>query len=579
MTKKMLIAGLLLAGVVSGASAQNLKDAQAAMELEQYDRAQTILQDLIQKRPKVADNYFYLGQIHLVNDKIDSAEYVFQQGAESNRKDKLNTVGLGAVELQRGNESAAESRFTEATSSLGRREYLPLYYVGRAYINAPEPNYTKAIEYLTEARAKNQKDPDIPTALGDAYLGLREGDQAFINYRHALMIDENLLAPKVGQAIIARWSQAYDVVLEQLNALIAEHPDYAPLYRELADTYYYSSLHASEEEYRELNQKGLDAYKKYLEVSGDQSVNAQIRYADFLVYTQNYEELKSVSQKLTNAEGVDAKVYRYLGYVAFLQDKDYNQAQQHLNTLFERVDENRLIPQDYLMAGLTELAVDNGDQEKGARLLKEAVAKQGEDDDLDADIANTAFSKFQDGENEVAKRIFAVTAANPESDYYYDANYYLGTLAYTEGSKLYTGDGQEPDDLGAARLEAARPDLEAAAAALDIVGKSEKEDVVEKYQVNALYYRALALFALDNMQYNQEGAQGIFVTAFDDLIRVLEAKGELEEHETEYLVDSKFYLAYYAYLQGDHPKAKALAEEVLRLNPAHDNAQFFVDNL
>lgn len=584
MTKKMLISGLLLAGVVSGVSAQRLSDAQEAIEQEQYDKAKTILEGLIQKKPKDAENYFYLGQIHLVNEKIDSAEYVFRQGAESNSRDKLNTVGLGAVELYKGEEASAESKFTEATSGLGRRDYLPLYYVGRAYIDAPTPNYTKAIEYLTQAGEKNAKDANIPTALGDAYMGLEESNQAYVNYRNALMIDDGLLAPRIGQAVISRWAQAYDVVIEDLNKLIAEHPNYAPLYRELADTYYYSSLKASEDEYRELNQKGLEAYKKYLEVSGDQSIEAKVRYADFLVYTQNYDELKVVSQELTNAPGVDAKVYRYLGYIAFLQDQDYEASRQHLNKLFEEVEEHRLISRDYLMAGLAELAVEGGDVEKGTKLLKEAVAKEDEDEDLYEEIANTAFAKYQDGENAVAKRLFAFSAANPDSDYYFDSNYYLGTLAYQEGSQIYTGggeggEGQVPDDLGAARLEAARPDLEAAVEALDIVGKSTKEDVVEKYQVNALYYKGLSLFALDNMQYNMEEAKGIFIPTFEELISVLNAKGELQPHETGYLVDAKFYIAYYSYLQGDHEKAKALSAEILELDPTHENAQFFLENL
>lgn len=377
MTKRQLFLGLLMAGVAGSASAQKLKDAQDAIQLEQYGKAKGILQELIQKKPKDAENYFYLGQIHLVNDKVDSAQIVFQQGAQSNPKDVLNNVGLGAVDLQKGDASAAESKFTQATSNLGKKDYLPLYFAGRAYIAAPKPDYTKALEYLTQAKAKNEKDPMIPNAMGDAYAGLRESNQAYISYRDALSLDESLIAPKIGQAVISRWAQAYDVVLEDLNNLIAENPTYAPLYRELAETYYYSSLKAAEEDYREINQKGMDAYKKYLEVSGDQSIDAQVRYADFLVYTGNYEELKTVAERLTAIPGVDPKVYRYIGYIAFLQDKDYAKATEAMNKLFAEVEETRLIGRDYLIAGLS--AVSTGDEAKGTELLKKAVEKQGEE--------------------------------------------------------------------------------------------------------------------------------------------------------------------------------------------------------
>src|SRR5690606_24178538 len=118
--------------------------------------------------------------------------------------------------------------------------------------------YTKAIEYLTQAKEKNQKDADILIALGDAYAGMGESSQAFVNYRDAEYLDPNLLAPKIGQALISRRAQAYDVVIESLTKLSGENPDYAPLYRELAETYYLSSLKAPEDDYREINQKALE---------------------------------------------------------------------------------------------------------------------------------------------------------------------------------------------------------------------------------------------------------------------------------------------------------------------------------
>src|SRR5690606_28623628 len=204
-------------------------------------------------------------------------------------------------------------------------------------------DYQKAVEYLTRAKEMNAKDPLIPTALGDAYAGLRESSPAYVAYRDALTIDENLLAPKIGQAIISRRAQAYDVVLEQLTALAEEHPDYGPIYRELAETYYLSSIKAPEEEYREINQKALENYQKYLSITGDQTVESKVRYADFLVYSGNYDELKTVVTVFTCVEGVDAKVYRYLGYIAFWQDKDYAKSREHMENLFSEVDTARLM--------------------------------------------------------------------------------------------------------------------------------------------------------------------------------------------------------------------------------------------
>src|SRR5690606_37383203 len=107
----------------------------------------------------------------------------------------LNTVGLGIVDLLKGDSTAAETKFSTAVSQLGKKDYLPLLYIGEAYNDAPKPNFTKAIEYLTQAKAKNEKDPAVFVALGNAYAGMGESSQAYVNYRDAEYMAPDLLAP------------------------------------------------------------------------------------------------------------------------------------------------------------------------------------------------------------------------------------------------------------------------------------------------------------------------------------------------------------------------------------------------
>ena len=579
MTRSKLFLSLLLAGAVGSVSAQSLKDAKAAIAEERYDEAKGMLQSLVEKKAKDGENWFYLGQIHLINDKVDSAAYAFNQGVTNAPKEKLNNVGLGIVDLMKGDKVAAETKFSTAVSDLGRREYLPLLYVGQAYVKAPEPDYTKAIEYLTQAKAKNEKDPDILIALGDAYAGMGESSQAFVSYRDAEYLDESLLAPKIGQALISRRAQAYDVVIESLTKLSNENPNYAPLYRELAETYYLSSLKAPEDSYREINQKALEFYQKYLSLTGDATVEAKTRYADFLVYSGNYEELKTVAQELANMPGVDAKVYRYLGYIAYNQDKDYAKAAEHMNTLFSKVEQERLIPRDYLYAGLANLSV--GDAEKGEALLKQAVEKQTEEDNLETEIAETAFAKYQDGEVEEAVKIFRIPAANPESDYYFDANYFVGLGQYTKGSRLVSpAEGEEiTPELGVQKIAAAKPVLDEAIKSFGTVIASEKEDVKKKYLINSLYYKGLSELALDGVMYDPENAKGLFVDSFTQLLQDAKNAELAETTLNSYIVDANNYLGYYFYLKGETEKAKGHFQETIKISPDDEFAGQFVDQL
>ncbi|NQD70259.1 hypothetical protein HP439_05935 [Sphingobacterium shayense] len=580
MTNSKLFLSLLMAGATIGTvSAQSLKDAKAALAEEQFDKAKDILVKLTEKKAKDGENFFYLGKVHLVNDKVDSAAIVFNQGLTNDPKESLNTVGLGIVDLLKGDSTAAETKFSTAVSQLGKKDYLPLLYIGEAYNDAPKPNFTKAIEYLTQAKAKNEKDPAILVALGDAYAGMGESSQAFVNYRDAEYMDPELLAPKIGQAVISRRAQAYDVVLEQLNALIGENPEYAPLYRELAETYYLSSLKAPEDQYREINLKGVEAYKKYLSLTGDNSVEAKTRYADFLVYSGNYEELKTVAGELANAPGVDAKVFRYLGYIAYNQDKDYAKAAEHMNTLFSKVEEDRLIPRDYLYAGLANLSA--GDSIKGPELLKKAIEKQEEEDNLETEIAETAFAKYQDGEVEEAIKIFRIPAADSTSDYYYDANYYLGLGQYSKGSKIVSpgADEEVTPELGQQKLAKAKPFLDEAVAAFGKVTAATKQEVIDKYQINALYWKGLSELALDNVMYDPENVKGLYLDSFTKLLEVIKASGKNDETTVSYIADANNYIAYYYYFKGDNAKAKTHFQETLKVRPTDEIATQFVEQL
>jgi len=579
MTNSKLFLSLLLAGAVGTASAQSLKDAKAAMEVEQYGKAKDMLQKLVAKKAKDGQNYFYLGQIYLINDKVDSAAIVFQQGLTNAPKEKLNNVGLGAVDLIKGNAAAGAQKIADATNGVGKKEYLNLYYAGRAYIDAPKPDYQKAVEYLTKAQELNKKDPLISVALGDAYAGLRENSQAYVHYRNALTINDKLLAPQIGQAIISRRAQAYDQVLEDLGALATDHPDYGPIYREIAETYYLSSLKAPEDQYREINQKGVENYKKYLSLTGDNSIDAKIRYADFLVYSGSYDELKTVSQELASVPDVDPKVFRYLGYIAFTQDKDYAKAKENLTQLISKVDTSRLIGRDYLIAGMSEILA--GDKAKGLQYLNTAITKQGEDDDFDAEIAETAFLKYQENEMEAAKELFKIPAANPKSNFYADANYYLGQLAYGVGSKLVAvpeGTERTPEEA-AAKFNEAKPHLEEAIKALSIAANATEQRAKDMYQINALYYKGLSEMALDNILADPDNAKGIFVDTFKKLLTAISSSTKEDPNNTVYAADAHSYLGYYAYLKGDTATAKQHFNETLKLRPEDAFAKQMIDAL
>lgn len=591
MTKSKLFLSLFMAGAIVGsANAQSLKDAKAAIEAEQYDKAKDMLQNLVTKKPKDGESYFYLGQIYLINEKVDSAATIFNQGVTNAPKEKLNQIGLGIVDLEKGNAAEAEQKFTAATSTLGKKDYLPLYYVGRAYIDAPKPDYAKAIDYLTQARAKNQKDPDILVALGDAYSGIpNEASQAYVNYRDALNINPNLVRAHVGQAVIQRRAQAYDVALENLTEKATEYPNFGPIYRELAETqlqFAKTFPDNSDEEkakYEAEIKKAVDYYKKYLEVTGDKSVEANVRYADFLVWGQQYDELKSVALQLSNVPGVDAKVYRYLGLIAVNQDGDFEKGVEYFDKLFAEADTSRLIDLDYLFAGFAN--IQTGKQDKGIPYLKKALEKNPE---VMPEIGSAGMLAFQQGNYEVAAAILSVPAQQQGTDYYYEANYVLGNANFRSGvaKKDAATAAAGADSANVAPVDTASymPYFRNALKAFDIIIKSNDQKVYDEYLAGALYLTGYVNISLDNVNpETPELCKGLFVPAFTQLTQLLKDKQlqgkELTEAERGYLVDAYNYIGYFHVTKEDYKSALASFEETVKIAPDDEFAKAYIEYL
>jgi tetratricopeptide (TPR) repeat protein len=251
MMKRVVNTGLALAFIVTSAFAQNLNDAKLAIDAEQYEKAKGMLKTLVANQGKKGENYFYLGQVYLLTDNPDSAKIVFDQGLQAVPKFGLNNVGLGAVDLYKGDEAAASAKFTEATEKLRKKDYEENLYIGRAYIIAARQKadeaaalayYNKAVEYLEKAKAANQKDVDVFITLGDAYLGANRASDAYSAYWTAEDMDKTRLKPRVQRAVIAKNARAWQEAAEDLKKIAAEAPDYAPTYRELAETYHGDNL-------------------------------------------------------------------------------------------------------------------------------------------------------------------------------------------------------------------------------------------------------------------------------------------------------------------------------------------------
>jgi len=557
MMKKAMIWGISLAFMVTGVSAQSLDDARKAIDAEQYAQAKGMLETLVKNKPKDGENYFYLGLVYIHNEHLDSALTVFNQGLEADPKNNLNKVGQGIVDLYKEDSAAAATKFAEATERLKRRDYLELYHIGRAYIDAPTPNYQKAVEYLDQAKAKNAEDPMIPLALGDAYFGLKNNSMAYKHYRDASVLDNTLTRARVQMQVITRGSHAWQEAIDGLKKIAEEVPDYAPTYRELAETYHAWARTATDTAtYNQRNRDAVNFYKQYMDKT-DYTVESRIRYADFLVFAKDYNELQVQARELAKLEDVNPKVLRYLGYAAY-ENEEFQESKEALDKLFSRMEPERIIQLDYLHLGLADIniaaeqdPVDEALFNEGISQLQKAVAA---DSSVADDLHDVGMDLFTNKKKYgLAAKVFEIAALTPTSRNYVYDNFYLGFAGYYAVATKQVA--EEP-----ARTEL----LQKADTALGVV--IEKAPTTQ----DAYLFRA----RVNNLLDDSEKPKGLAIPYFEKYIAVVREKGDAEVQKNKNnFIEIYNNLAAISAKNGEYQKARDYLSETLKLDPENEYAK------
>lgn len=564
MMKKAILLGASLLFLLTGLKAQSLDDAKKAIDAEQYALAKGILEELVQKRPKRGENYFYLGQIHLTNENLDSAKVVFSNGLSADPRNQLNNAGLGIVELFTGNTAAAETIFAEVADKIGRRDYLELYAIGRAYIDAPEPDYGRALQYLNQAEAKNSRrvDPLIHLAKGDAYFLSGSLSDAYVSYREAIALNPNLTQAEIQMAVITRATRAWQEAIEDLTAITEKRPDYAPTYRELAQTYNAWAFFATDTAvYRERNKTAVDYYKKYMDLT-DYSVENRIRYADFLVFANQLEELHVQAAELAQLEDINPKVLRYLGYSSY-NKKDYAETEDALTKMLARMEPERVIPRDHLFLGLAKLKLATANTPTNVTQFDEGIASIRQSvalDSANADDLNVTGRELLSANKFLeASKVFEISSGTIGSRNQVTDTYYFGLASYFANVNAIN-DGREKD--------------------VELINKTDAAFayVIEKAPeaLDAYLYRARNQSLLDS----RENPTGLANPYYEKYIEVVKSQGPEEVEKNKGTLVELYNTMAYQYVQAENfAKAKELVDETIKLDPQNEYAQQILDFL
>ena len=416
--------------------AQDINQAKKAVDAEQFESAKAMLKSIIKAKPSNGVAYFTLGNVYLTQSIVDSAKIYFQNGLNASEGGKLNHIGLGQMDLDNNDSAGAQAKFALATKDIKKKDVQEYVGIARAYMNAAKPDYKNAIAILTRATANNAQDAQVQLALGDAYYGDGKQNEAYVAYRNAFQLDSSLLRAKMQLGVLLKGAKSYDEALKAYNEVIAISPNYGPVYRELAETYY--KIARNKPSQAAANYKtALENYDKYMSFT-DYSLQSRMRRADFLILIQDYAALEVEANKMTELDKVNPRIFRYLGYAAY-KNGNVDVAVKSLES-FINTPGNKTIALDYLYLGLTKIkkgtsadgtTIDPAAFNAGLVDIKKAV-------DMEPlavqDLSEVGKKLFTQKFYKEAAGIFEFGANVAESRTFLDDNVYYGLANYYANS-------------------------------------------------------------------------------------------------------------------------------------------------
>lgn len=435
---KFKILGVAFLASVTLSHAQDIDQAKNEIDAEKYQNAKTTLKSIIKSDPDKGLAYFLLGNVYLTQKVADSAKISYENGLKAKDEAHFNYIGLGQIDLNQGNSAAAKTKFDLAIKEMGRRDFEEYIYVAKAYMNSIKPDYKAAISTLKRVNEKYSQEPLVLLALGDAYYGDKNQNDAYSAYRNAFQADNSLIRAKMQLGVLLKGAKAYTEAVKAFNDVIATNPNYGPLYRELAETYYYWAVNVPSKN-DEYMKQALSYYEKYMSLT-DYSLASRMRHADFLIVAHDYKALEIEANKMKEIDNVNPRILRYLGYSAYFND-NVDVAIKALED-YTSNESNNVMSLDYLYLGLanikkstmgTDLTVAEPVLfDKGIALVKKAY-------EMEPAVANDLSEAGKDlyGKKlyKEAAAIFEIATSYKESKNYLLDNFYLGNSLYFDNTK------------------------------------------------------------------------------------------------------------------------------------------------
>jgi len=504
---------------IAFAQAQEIKEAQHFIEIDQTSKAITTLEKATTTYPADASLWYYLGIAQIKKGQRDLASKSFDKGISLNAKEPLNYVGRGRLSMLENNAQKAQLDFDQALSITKSKNAPVLRAVSEALLIDPK-NAAKAVTLLNKAKGVDDHDPYTHVALGDALLVQNNGGGAVSSYERAASLDGKIALPHYKIGLVYLRSRNYPSAQEAFSKAIQIDPNYTLAYKEQGELYYQMKDGPG----------AAKAYEKYMSMT-ENPEEGKLRYAFFLFMAKDFQKAGEIFNELVKKPDASITAYRFRAY-ALVESGKLEEASTAFSDFFAKAKPEEIEAADYTAYG---------------KLLQ----KQGQD--------SLALMQFQKSIEKEPKQTELLQMM---------AESYYKTKKYPEAITAY-------ENLKVIKTKWSSQDLYNVGRSYYFTDNFQKADTTfqKLVEVQPTMIVSHLWLARTKANLDPESTEGTAKPYYEKLIEVASPNQDKNKNE---LIEAYQYLGYYYFLKNDAANSMTNYKKVLALDPNDVKANEFV---
>ncbi|MFY0252401.1 tetratricopeptide repeat protein [Chitinophaga sp. 30R24] len=418
--RKSLIVALLCAASGS-VMAQSVDDGLKDLYYGKYLSAKQNLEKVIAAKPTEDKAYYYLGIAQLGLEDVAGAAATFQKGLGAVPTSSLLQVGMGRIDLIKGDAATAKQKFEAASVATQGRDGDVARAIADANteVKGGDRGYALSVmEKLLNNEGRKKKEIYTPIAadyieLGDAYryLGGENGGKAINSYEKALEVDPNNAEAVMKEGLVNYNARLKSEAVSDYTKAVNMDPNYAPALYELF-------LFYTTPKKDQLSWENAAQYlEKYMAVAdpADKTKN-ELLAATVSFFKKDYDGAISRGQAaLPNAsEAYKNRLVLLIGD-SYLQKGDSLDAQKVMDAYVNEVGESKLDSADYKLLGAIYMKLKSADPATQDQYTTKALGYLEK-------FANSTSAKDPENYIQIADALKSAKKYTPAAEWYEKAN-------------------------------------------------------------------------------------------------------------------------------------------------------------